>query len=129
MDAANKIQFWDTSQYINAPSDGSLWLASGVAISNYIGGVQASSLSQSIFTIGGENAGTDYRLQFKGEDNIGFIKWWEDEDYFEIEDDTQISGYLNITEGNLSINNNYQCHNINCSSYTYHNGTHLTIQT
>lgn len=49
--------------------------------------------------------------------------------YIYIPDKIELEDDLNITDGNISMNDKYICHNINCSSYTYHNGTHLIIQT
>ena len=54
------------------------------------GGPITKLLGMSI-TIGDATAGTDITITFDGETNDGVLKWMEDEDYFQFDDDIIIS--------------------------------------
>lgn len=122
-----RIYLRDSSQYIYSNQDNSIYIGSGVGIFYYIGGSLVGSRHINGINIGGEVPNINPLAKFDGEDSEGFIYWMEDEDYFDIKDNTLISASLNVTGNTTTLG--YECHNSDCSSYTYHNGTHLIIQT
>ena len=54
------------------------------------GGPIAKLLNNTL-TFGAGTAGTDITITFDGETNDGVLKWMEDEDYFQFDDDILIS--------------------------------------
>jgi len=49
--------------------------------------------------IGDSAAGVDYRLGFDGENNNGYIRWWEDEAYFDFDHAILIQGNITVEGG------------------------------
>ena len=54
-------------------------------------GGKVTKLLGTSLTLGDGTAGTDITVTFDGEDNDGILKWMEDEDYFQFNDDILIS--------------------------------------
>lgn len=55
-------------------------------------GLWFKSKGTGIFYFGDGTAGTDYELQFVGEDSTGIFRWMEDEDYFAFIDSVLLNG-------------------------------------